>query len=96
MRNDPILAEVDGEGMMIDVLRGTSYFLNETALFIFKRWQAGESLEEIEAALVGAYDVDEQNAAQDIREFLAKLEKKMAPWGRNGTSSRRSEKSPRF
>ena len=51
MKKDPILAEVDGEGMIIDVDRGTSYFLNETALLIYQMKEGGKSLEEMKTAL---------------------------------------------
>ena len=85
MKKDPILAEVDGEGMIIDVDRGTSYFLNETALLIYKMKEGGKSLDEMKVALMSEYDVDEKAAEQDIRDFMAKLEGKMAQWGKSPT-----------
>jgi len=85
MKKDPILAEVDGEGMIIDVDRGTSYFLNETALLIYKMKEGGKSLDEMKTALMTEYDVDEKAAEQDIRDFTAKLEGKMAQWGKSPT-----------
>ena len=85
MKKDPILAEVDGEGMIIDVDRGTSYFLNETALLIYKMKEGGKSLDEMKTALMTEYDVDEKAAERDIRDFTAKLEGKMAQWGRRHT-----------
>ncbi len=85
MKDDIILAEVEGEGMMIDVEKGTSYFLNETGLFIFKLLNQGKSLKEIKAALLKEYDVDETEAENDIREFIEKLNKKALPWEKKDT-----------
>ena len=85
MNKDPILAEVDGEGMIIDVDRGTSYFLNETALLLYKMTEGGKSIDEMKTALMTEYDVDEKAAERDIRDFTAKLEGKMAQWGRSHT-----------
>jgi hypothetical protein len=78
VKSDFILAEVDGEGMMIDVEKGTSLFLNETGLLIFKMRQEGKSFDEIKSVLLEEYDVDEREAEQDIRAFLTKLDKKVA------------------
>lgn len=85
MKDDIILAEVDGEGMAIDVERGTSHFLNETALLIFKMMKEGNSIDEIKEAMLKEYDVDEADVEKDIREFVSKLEKKAVLWGRKNT-----------
>jgi len=85
MKDNIILAEVEDEGMMIDVEKGTSYFLNETALFIFKLLNEGKNVNEIKSALLQEYDVDEEEAENGIREFIKKLEKKALPWKRKNT-----------
>ena len=85
MKDNIILAEVEGEGMMIDVEKGTSYFLNETALFIFKLLNEGKNVNDIKSALLQEYDVDEEEAENGIREFIKKLEKKTLPWKRKNT-----------
>ena len=85
MKDDIILAEVDGEGMAIDVEKGTSHFLNETALLIFKMMKEGNSIDEIKEAMLKEYDVDEADVEKDIREFVSKLEKKAVLWGRKNT-----------
>lgn len=82
MKDDIILAEVEGEGMIIDVEKGTSHFLNETALLLFKMMKEGNSIDEIKAAMLKEYDVDETDVEKDIREFMSKLEKKAVSWGR--------------
>ncbi|MBN2059581.1 MAG: HPr-rel-A system PqqD family peptide chaperone [Deltaproteobacteria bacterium] len=85
MKGDPILAEVDGEAMMIDVEKGMSYFLNETALLIFKMLNQGKDIDDIKQTLMKEYDVDEKEAEGDIREFIDRLDKKGILWGRRNT-----------
>lgn len=89
MKDEIILAEVDGEGMMIDVERNTSYFLNETALLIAKMVSEGRGVEAIKSALLERYDVEEEDLEKDIRDFMDRLEKKAPSWKRKNTSSRR-------
>ena len=85
MKGDPILAEVDNEAMMIDVEKGMSYFLNETALIVFKMLNKGKDIDDIKKILVEEYNVDEKEAENDIREFIEKLDKKGVTWGRRDT-----------
>lgn len=82
MEDDVILAEVDGEGMIIDVEKGSSHFLNETALLIYKMSKEGKSEEEIKAVISREYDVDENEVEKDIRKFLELLEEKAVSWGK--------------
>ena len=82
MEDDVILAEVDGEGMIIDVEKGSSHFLNETALLIYKMSKEGKSEEEIKAVISREYDVDENEIEKDIRKFLELLEEKAVSWGK--------------
>ncbi|MFH2121527.1 MAG: PqqD family protein [Pseudomonadota bacterium] len=85
MKDDIILAEVEGEGMMIDVEKGTSYFLNETALLLFKMLKEGNSIDEIKEAMLKEYDVDEADVENDIRELISELDRKEVSWGRKNT-----------
>ena len=82
MKDDVILAEVDGEGMIIDVERGASHFLNETALIIYKMLKEGKSEEEIKAVILKEYDIDEKTVNKDISEFRSQLDKKAVSWGK--------------
>ncbi|MEA3280018.1 MAG: PqqD family protein [Thermodesulfobacteriota bacterium] len=82
MKDDIILAEVDGEGMIIDVEKGSSHFLNESALLIYKMVRDGKNTDEIKTAFVEEYSVDEKEAEKDIQEFLNLLEKKAVSWGK--------------
>ena len=47
--------------------------------------EGGKSLDEMKTALMSEYDIDEKTAEQDIRDFTAKLEGKMAQWGKSPT-----------
>jgi len=85
MKDEIILAEVDGEGMMIDVERSTSYFLNETALLIAKMVNDGKTVEEIKSALLEQYEIGEEELEKDILDFMDKLEKKAPSWKRKNT-----------
>ncbi|MDP3284393.1 MAG: PqqD family protein, partial [Desulfobacterales bacterium] len=85
MKDDVILAEVEGEGMIIDVEKGTSHFLNETALILFKMMKEGNSIDEIKEAMLKEYDVDEADVENDIREFISELDRKEVSWGRKNT-----------
>ncbi len=85
MKDDPIMAEVDGEGMIIDVDRGTCYFLNETALLIYKMVKDGKGSREIRDVLTRDYDVDEGDAESDITAFLKQLQSKAAAWEKRDT-----------
>ncbi len=85
MKDDIILAEVDGEGMMIDVEGGTSHFLNETGLVIYKLLKEGKTENEITAVLLADYEVDEKTVRKDILEFRKKLERQEVSWGKRNT-----------
>ncbi|MCX5855651.1 MAG: PqqD family protein [Deltaproteobacteria bacterium] len=86
MKDDIILAEVDGEGMIIDVEKSTSYFLNETALFVFKLLNEGKNTDDIKAAMLREYDVDATEVENDIREFIGKLDRKAVSWAKKNMS----------
>jgi hypothetical protein len=85
MKDDVIMAEVDGEGMIIDVERGSSHFLNETALLIYKMVREGKNRHEIKDAFLKEYDVDEEDAEKDIGDFLTLLESKAVSWEKRNT-----------
>lgn len=87
MKDDIILAEVDGEAMMIDVERGASYFLNETALIIYKMLNQGKSEKEITAALIEEYEVEPETVQEDIRAFRTRLEQQEVSWGKKHISN---------
>ena len=89
MEDGIILAEVDGEGMIIDVEKSTSYFLNETALLILRMVNERKTVDDMKAVLLEQYDVDEEAVEKDIRDFLVRLEKKAISWKEENTLSQR-------
>jgi hypothetical protein len=89
MEDGIILAEVDGEGMIIDVEKSTSYFLNETALLILRMVNERKMVDDMKAVLLEQYDVDEEAVEKDIRDFLVRLEKKAISWKEENTLSQR-------
>ena len=82
MKDDLILAEVDGEGMLIDVERGMSFFLNETGLIIYSLLKQGKSDKEIQEALLMEYHAGEEEIGEDIRAFRVLLQEKAILWGK--------------
>ena len=89
MEDGIILAEVDGEGMIIDVEKSTSYFLNETALLILRMFNERKTVDDMKAVLLEQYDVNEEAVEKDIRDFLVRLEKKAISWKKENTLSQR-------
>jgi hypothetical protein len=89
MEDGIILAEVDGEGMIIDVEKSTSYFLNETALLILRMVNERKTVDDMKAVLLEQYDVNEEAVEKDIRDFLVRLEKKAISWKKENTLSQR-------
>ncbi len=89
MEDGIILAEVDGEGMIIDVEKSTCYFLNETALLILRMVNEKKTVDDMKAVLLEQYDVNEEAVEKDIRDFLVRLEKKAISWKEENTLSQR-------
>ena len=50
--------------------------LNETGAFLWEKLANDITEEELVAALLGEYDVDEQTAKKDVSEFIKKLNEK--------------------
>lgn len=71
IRPDLILEEVEGELLVLD-LRGNAYFgLNEVAKIIWEAIDAGRSFVEIVGAICDHFEVEHQQAARDLAEFLS-------------------------
>ena len=66
-KDNLIVAEVDNEGMVIDVKRGKSFYLNETALIIFKMLREGRGDEQIKEYIMNTYEVSEDILIEDIK-----------------------------
>lgn len=74
-----ILREIAGEYVLIPAgERANSFYgimsLNGSGLLLWQKLQSECTEEELIAAVLENYDVDEDTAAKDVREFLAQLE----------------------
>ena len=71
-----ILKEIAGENVLMFLdssLKNKVITLNETGTFIFKLISEGKTAEEITAALLSEYDIDETNAKADVSKFIQAL-----------------------
>ncbi len=64
---------VSDEGFVFDPATGQSFLLNATGLVIFHGLQADLSEEELTQRVIDEFDVDPDQAAVDVEEFLAHL-----------------------
>lgn len=72
-----ILRQVAGQTVVLptgdDVDLNMMITLNETGKFLWERLEKGAEKEELVAALLAEYDVDEATAAVSVERFVAKL-----------------------
>jgi len=78
IKSDYILREVAGNYVVVPVGKAAVNFngmmtLNETGAFIWKELSVEISEEQLLAALLGKYDIDEATAKADISCFFEKL-----------------------
>ena len=74
-----LLQNVGGENLLVPIgaqVMDTNGIitLNETAAFLWEHLEAERSEEELAAALVGRFEVDEASAAADVGTFIAELQ----------------------
>ena len=73
-----ILREVAGQIVVLpsgdDLDLNMMITLNDTGKFLWERIEKGAEVDELVAALLGEYDVDEANARAGVERFVAKLE----------------------
>ena len=74
-----ILREVAGSYIVVAVGDRAKDFngiinLNETGAFLWERLSKGADENQLKDALLAEYDVDENTAAADIKNFVSKLE----------------------
>ncbi|HLI07100.1 MAG TPA: PqqD family protein [Ktedonobacteraceae bacterium] len=75
-RNDTVLwRELDGEAVLLDSRAGCSYNLNQVGTLIWKLLDGTHSVAEIVAAICASYEVEAEQAAQDVEQLLEELEK---------------------
>ena len=71
---DFVFIEVDGEGVLVDVEGGKTFFINETGLIIYKMLKNGKNEKEIEEKIMSEFDVRAEEARGDIKDFRGLLE----------------------
>ena len=76
-----ILREVAGNYIVVAVGEAVKNFngiinLNETGAFLWKQLQEGATEEQLKAAMLEEYDVQEDVAQNDIKAFIDKLNEK--------------------
>lgn len=70
-RNPTILwRELDGEAVLLSPAAGCSYSLNQVGTMIWKLLDGAHTLEEIASAICDEYEVDYDQAAQDVQHIL--------------------------
>ena len=75
-RNDTILwRELDGEAVLLDSRAGCSYNLNQVGTVIWKMLDGTHDSGEIVAAICASYEVEPEQAMQDVQQLLDELEK---------------------
>jgi hypothetical protein len=64
----------DSEGVLVDLNAKRYYTLNETAMFIWRRLEKGQSREEIIREMTDTYSVTAEHAAASIDKLLTSLQ----------------------
>jgi hypothetical protein len=80
-RKDPsiVFREIGGEVILVPIRQnvgdlGSIYTLDETAAFIWELIDGQRSVREIRDEIVGEFEVEEEEAEQDLLELLEQLE----------------------
>ena len=74
-----LLREVAGNYIVVAVGEAVKEFnglvnLNESAAFLWKQLEEDKTEEQLVAALLGEYEVEEQKAKEDVSAFVKKLQ----------------------
>ena len=78
LKQEFFVREIDGKTVLIPSdpavrSRFSMLELNETGAFLFQHIPNADSEESLVNTLLDEYDVDRETAAQDVKEFLARL-----------------------
>lgn len=74
VRNPSVLwRELDGEAILLDPQAGCSYNLNPVGTLVWKLLDGQHSAEDIVAAICEAYEVEPEQAGQDVQRLLDDL-----------------------
>jgi len=69
-----VWGEMDGEALLLDLVSGAYFSLDELGKLIWEKLGEGQSEEEIVQAITSTYNVDEATSREDLKEFLGKLQ----------------------
>jgi len=68
--------EIQGQAVVVVPARRELHEFDETATFLWSALSKDRSVADLVQALCDEFEVDQATAEQDVREFLASLEKK--------------------
>jgi len=69
---------VEEEGVLIHLDNGRVIVVNEVGLFIVQKLDTPVTQEELTAAIAGEFDISTDQAAKDLKKFLAELDAEQA------------------
>jgi hypothetical protein len=73
-RNEEVAAKViDGEAIIINLANGVYYSMDKVGAFVWDLLQAGHTLENVIAAVVGHYDISREQAESNVQELVQEL-----------------------
>ena len=74
LRNTSVLwRELDGEAILLNPKEGCSYNLNNVGTMIWKMLDGEHSIDDIAQAICELYDVEHEQALQDVTQLLNEL-----------------------
>ena len=74
LRNTTVLwRELDGEAILLNPKEGCSYNLNNVGTMIWKLLDGEHSIDDIAKAICELYEVEHEQALQDVRQLLNEL-----------------------
>ena len=81
IKDNLILREIAGSWIIVPVAEMVVEFnglmnLNVTGAFLWKKLAEGAEFEDLVAGLLSEYDVDEETARADVKEFIDQLQEK--------------------
>lgn len=79
MKNNYLLREIEGEYMLVplgEASLNSMVTFNETGAFIWKKLEENLTKEEIAHALTLEYNVTQQQALEDVKQFIDYLKEK--------------------
>jgi hypothetical protein len=70
-----VFTEFDGgEGVLVDLNTKKYFQLNETAMFVWRRLEKGQHVNEIVGDMMAEYDVTPEHAQESVRKLLGNLQ----------------------